>query len=53
MDEMTIKYLPESPSIGGFYAVQRGFKAVIKAASDAEETQAKFNVVFGLADALG
>lgn len=22
MDEMTIKYLPESPSIGGFYAVQ-------------------------------
>lgn len=31
---------------GGFYAIQRGFNAIIKAASDAEETQAKFDTVF-------
>jgi len=31
---------------GGLYAVQRGFRSIIKAASDAEETQAKFNTVF-------
>lgn len=31
---------------GGLYAFQRSFRAIIKAASDAEETQAKFNTVF-------
>jgi len=31
---------------GGIYAIQRGLKSIIKAASDAEETQAKFNTVF-------
>lgn len=31
---------------GGIYAVQRGLKSIIKAASDAQETQAKFNTVF-------
>ena len=32
---------------GGLYALDRGFKAVIKSASDAQEIQSKFNVVFG------
>ncbi|KKM70301.1 hypothetical protein LCGC14_1442060, partial [marine sediment metagenome] len=31
---------------GGLYAIKRGFNAITKAASDAEETQAKFNTVF-------
>ena len=31
---------------GGIYAIQRGFKSIIKAASDAQETQAKFDTVF-------
>ena len=31
---------------GGMYAIHRGFSSIIKAASDAEETQAKFNTVF-------
>lgn len=31
---------------GGLFAIQRGFRSMIKAASDAEETQAKFNTVF-------
>lgn len=31
---------------GGIYAMQRGLRAAITAASDLQETQAKFNVVF-------
>lgn len=31
---------------GGLYAVQRGFREAVKAASDLQETQAKFNTVF-------
>jgi uncharacterized protein YukE/molecular chaperone GrpE (heat shock protein) len=31
---------------GGIYALQRGLRSIVKAASDAQETQAKFNTVF-------